>query len=152
MSRKKQTKQQTFRKYVQHSIPEDLKNLILETNRVWGVKFINDNQIVVDTHIFNMKTKVEKNQEGRFIKWTCATDRCRFSLVSVEGGIKAPSRLHQHKKKQAVKKGKHIPSINNDAIEVDISIVNLVYDQNTKKLVTDMSNTLRSSVIWSPWL
>ena len=107
---------------------------------------------MVDTHIFNMKTKVEKNQEGRFIKWTCATEGCRFSLFSVEGRIKAPSRLHRHNKKQAVKKGKDIPSINNDAIEVEISIVNLVYDQNTKQLVTDMSNTLRSSVIWRPWL
>ena len=47
---------------------DELKNLILETNRVWGVKFINDNQIVVDNHIFNMKTKVGKNQEGSFIK------------------------------------------------------------------------------------
>ena len=92
-------KQPTFRKYVQHSIPEELKNLILETNRVWGVKFINDNQIIVDKHIFNMKTKVGKNQEGRFIKWTCVTDSCRFSLVTVEGMIKTPSRLHQHNKK-----------------------------------------------------
>ena len=76
----------------------------------------------------------------------------RFSLISVEGRIKAPSRLHQHNKKQTVKKGKHIPSINNDTIEVDIPIVNLVYDQNTKQLVTDMSNNLKSSVIWRPWL
>ena len=67
--------------------------------------------------------------------------------MTVEGRIKSPSRLHQHNKKQAVKKGKHVPSINNDAIEVDISIVNLVYDQNTKQLVTDMSNALISSVI-----
>ena len=88
--------QQTFTKYLKHSIPDELKNLILETNRVWGVKFINDNQIVVDNHIFNMKTKVVNKQEGRFIKWTCANERCRFSLVTVEGRIKTHSRLHQH--------------------------------------------------------
>ena len=88
--------QQTFTKYVKHTIPDELKNLILETNRVWGVKFINDNQIVVDNHIFNMKTKVVNKQEGRFIKWTCANERCRFSLVTVEGRIKTHSRLHQH--------------------------------------------------------
>ena len=144
--------EQTFRKYVQHTIPDELKNLILETNRVWGVKFIYDNQILVDNHIFNMKTKVVNKQEGRFIKWTCATDRCRFSLITVEGRIKIPSRLHQHNKKQVVKKGKHIPCINNDTIELDSSMLNLVYNQNTKQLVTNMSNSLRSSLIWRPWL
>ena len=88
--------QQTFTKYVKHTIPDELKNLILETNQVRGVKFINDNQIVVDNHIFNIKTKVVNKQEGRFIKWTCANHRCRFSLVTVEGRIKTHSRLHQH--------------------------------------------------------
>ena len=67
-----------------------------------------------------MKTKVKNKQEGRFIKWTCATEGCRFSLVTVEGMIKSPSRLHQHNKKQTVKRR------NNDTIEVDIPILNHV--------------------------
>ena len=88
--------QQTFTKYIKHSIPDELKNLILEKNQVWGVKYINDNQIVVDNHIFNKETKVVNKQEGRFIKSTCANHRCRVSLVTVEGRIKTHSRLHQH--------------------------------------------------------
>ena len=139
-------KQHEFIKYVQHSIPEELKKLILETNRDRGVKFINDNQIIVDTHIFNMKTKVQNKQGGRFVKWACAKEGCRFSLVTVEGRIKSHSRL------QTLKNRKHTHSIKNDTIELDIPILNNIHNQNTKQLLTNICNNPKSSMIWRPWL
>ena len=139
-------KQHEFIKYVQHSIPEELKKLILETNQDRGVKFINDNQIIVDTHIFNMKTKVQNKQGGRFVKWACAKEGCRFSLVTVEGRIKSHSRL------QTLKNRKHTHSIKNDTIEIDIPILNNIDNQNTKQLLNNICNNLKSSMIWRPWL